>query len=113
MNAPFVPDSAAGPQVLVLVSGSVAAIKAPATLRRLREAGAQTSVLATKAALQFVTEPSLAAASAGMVATDQTWFAAQPQAQHLTLARCDVAVVVGATADALARAAQGLSLIHI
>lgn len=95
------------PRVLVLVSGSVAAIKAPATLRRLREAGAKTSVIATRAALEFVTELSLSTAGACPVATDATWFAAQAQAQHLTLARCDAAVVVGATADALARAAQG------
>lgn len=95
------------PRVLVLVSGSVAAIKAPATLRRLCEAGAKTSVIATRAALEFVTELSLSTAGACPVATDATWFAAQAQAQHLTLARCDAAVVVGATADALARAAQG------
>lgn len=95
------------PRVLVLVSGSVAAIKAPATLRRLREAGAQTSVIATRSALEFVSELSLSTAGNCEVATDATWFAARPHAQHLTLARCDAAVVVGATADAIARAAQG------
>lgn len=95
------------PQVLVMVSGSVAAIKAPATLRRLREQGVQTGVIATQAALHFVTELSLSTAGNCRVATDQTWFAPQPQAQHLTLARCDAAVIVGAGADALARAAQG------
>ncbi|MDO4262848.1 MAG: flavoprotein, partial [Deinococcus sp.] len=104
---PFPAPPAAAPQVLVLVSGSVAAIKAPATLRRLREAGAQTEVIATRAALQFVTPLSLSTAGACAVASDDTWFAAQPRAQHLTLARCDAAVVVGATADALARAAHG------
>ncbi|ADY26644.1 phosphopantothenoylcysteine decarboxylase/phosphopantothenate/cysteine ligase [Deinococcus proteolyticus MRP] len=105
MNPPA--SSSPSPQVLVLVCGSVAAIKAPATLRRLREAGAQVRVVATRAALEFVTPLSLSTAGACEVATDATWFAAQPQAQHLTLARCDAAVVVGATADALARAAHG------
>lgn len=109
MSAPLDPlrDSPDSPVVLVLVCGSVAAIKAPATLRRLREAGARTQVIATRAALEFVTPLSLSTAGACEVATDETWFAAQPRAQHLTLARCDAAVVLGATADTLARAAQG------
>ncbi|MFC4455935.1 bifunctional phosphopantothenoylcysteine decarboxylase/phosphopantothenate--cysteine ligase CoaBC [Deinococcus sonorensis] len=92
---------------LVIVGGSMAAVKAPSALRRLREAGVQTRVIATGAALQFVTPLSLATAADHEPATDQSWFAAQPQAQHLTLARCDVAVVVGASADLLARAAHG------
>ncbi len=95
------------PRILVLVSGSVAAIKAPAVLRRLREAGAALQVAATPAALQFVTPLSLSTAAGAEVATDDTWFAPQPQAQHLTLARCDAAVVVGATADTLACASHG------
>ncbi|WP_261664304.1 bifunctional phosphopantothenoylcysteine decarboxylase/phosphopantothenate--cysteine ligase CoaBC [Deinococcus sp. Marseille-Q6407] len=107
MSASSPVSPADAPKVLVMVSGSVAAIKAPAALRRLREAGARTQVIATRAALEFVTPLSLSTAGACEVATDTTWFAAQPQAQHLTLARCDVAVIVGAGADALARAAQG------
>nr|WP_157468895.1 bifunctional phosphopantothenoylcysteine decarboxylase/phosphopantothenate--cysteine ligase CoaBC [Deinococcus murrayi] len=109
MPAPFASalPPASGPRVLVIVGGSVAAIKAPAVLRRLREGGAQVRVIATSAALAFVTELSLATAAAGEVATDRTWFAPRPDAQHLTLARVDAAVVVGASADLLARAAGG------
>ncbi|GHG01274.1 DNA/pantothenate metabolism flavoprotein [Deinococcus piscis] len=106
-SVPLSDSPSDSPQVLVLVGGSVAAIKAPSTLRRLREQGARTQVIATRAALEFVTPLSLSTAGACEVATDDTWFAAQPQAQHLTLARCDAAVVIGATADTLARAAQG------
>lgn len=95
--------------ILVIVAGSVAAIKAPPTLRRLREAGAQTPVIATAAALHFVTELSLATAAAGPVATDQSWFEAQPDALQLSLGKADAVVVVGATADLLARAAAGLA----
>lgn len=95
------------PDILVIVSGSIAAIKAPATLRRLREHGYTVSVVATRAALQFVTELSLSTAAAANIATDHTWFAAQPDAQHLTLAQSKTVLVIGASADLLARAAQG------
>lgn len=95
------------PRVLVIVGGSVAAVKAPAVLRRLRERGADVQVIATRAALAFITELSLATAAGTAAATDATWFAAGPDAQHLTLARADATVVVGATADLLAGAAGG------
>lgn len=85
----------------------MAAVKAPAVLRRLRERGARVQVIATQSALAFITELSLATAADGEVATDTTWFEPRPDAQHLTLARVDAAVVVGASADLLARAAGG------
>ncbi|WP_307468694.1 bifunctional phosphopantothenoylcysteine decarboxylase/phosphopantothenate--cysteine ligase CoaBC [Deinococcus enclensis] len=93
--------------MLVIVGGSVAAVKAPAVLRRLRERGADVQVIATPAALAFITELSLATAAGTAAATDATWFAAGPDAQHLTLARADATVVVGATAELLAGAAGG------
>ena len=99
----------AQPSALVIVGGSVAAIKAPSTLRRLREAGATVQVIATRAALEFVTPLSLATAAGREIASDATWFAPRPEAQHLTLARADVILIVGATADLLARAAHGLA----
>lgn len=101
---PFVAPS---PKILVVVAGSVAAIKAPPVLRRLRERGANTQVIATDRALAFVTELSLATASGCEVATNQSWFAGGPDGQHLTLSKVDAVVIVGATADLLARAAQG------
>ncbi|WP_420594677.1 bifunctional phosphopantothenoylcysteine decarboxylase/phosphopantothenate--cysteine ligase CoaBC [Deinococcus sp.] len=96
-------------RVLVIVGGSVAAIKAPSLLRRLHEAGAEVQVIATRAALAFVTPLSLATAAEREIASDDTWFAPRPDAQHLKLARADVSVIVGATADLLARAAHGLA----
>ncbi|MBB6098815.1 phosphopantothenoylcysteine decarboxylase/phosphopantothenate--cysteine ligase [Deinobacterium chartae] len=94
--------------VLVVVSASIAAVKAPALLRRLREAGFAVRVIATRSALEFITELSLATAADGPVHTDTGWFAAQPGAQHLELARfADLTVVVSASADLMARAAHG------
>lgn len=85
----------------------MAAVKAPSALRRLREAGFQTQVIATESALHFVTPLSLSTAADSVLHTDQTWFEAQPGARHLELARADVVVCVGASADLLARAATG------
>lgn len=96
-----------GKSVLVIVSGSIAAVKAPSVLRRLRERGVVTQVIATRAALEFITELSLATAAGVAVATDETWFAPRPDAQHLQLAKVDAVVIVGASADLLARAATG------
>ncbi len=85
----------------------MAAVKAPSALRRLREAGFETRVIATEAALHFVTPLSLSTAADSPLHTDRTWFSPQPVAEHLTLARADVVVCVGAGADLLSRAAQG------
>ena len=85
----------------------MAAVKAPTALRRLREGGASTAVIATRAALAFITPLSLATAGNCEVATDETWFAPQPIAQHLSLARARVTVVLGASAELLAAAAHG------
>ncbi len=93
--------------MLVIVGGSMAAVKAPSVLRRLRERGAQVRVIATRAALAFVTELSLSTAADGPVGTDAHWFEARPDALHLTHARVDAAVVVGASAELLAGAAHG------
>ena len=85
----------------------MAAVKAPSALRRLREAGFQTRVIATATALHFITPLSLATAADSELHIDQGWFGAQPGARHLELARADVVVCVGASADLLSRAAQG------
>ncbi|GGN36834.1 DNA/pantothenate metabolism flavoprotein [Deinococcus daejeonensis] len=85
----------------------MAAVKAPSVLRRLRERGAQVRVIATRAALAFITELSLSTAADGPVGTDAHWFEARPDALHLTFARVDAAVVVGASAELLAGAAHG------
>lgn len=93
--------------MLVIVGGSMAAVKAPSVLRRLRERGAEVRVIATRAALAFVTELSLSTAADGPVGTDAHWFEARPDALHLTHARVGAAVVVGASAELLAGAAHG------
>ncbi|WP_424949287.1 bifunctional phosphopantothenoylcysteine decarboxylase/phosphopantothenate--cysteine ligase CoaBC [Deinococcus sp.] len=106
-DAPYPLAQDLRPVALVIVAGSIAAVKAPSALRRLREAGFQTRVIATAAALNFTTPLSLSTAADAPLHTDQTWFGPQPGAEHLLLAHADMVVCVGAGADLLSRAALG------
>lgn len=97
-------------KVLVLAGGSVAAIKAPSLLRRLREAGHQVRVAASPAALEFVSELSLATAAGQAPATDRQWFTPVGGALHLELAHwADLIVIAPASAELMAQAALGLA----
>lgn len=97
----------AAPRITMIIGGSMAAVKAPSTLRRLREKGALVKAIATTAALEFITELSLTTAADCPVATDQSWFASKPTAEHLALAKTDMVVIMSASANLLARAAGG------
>ena len=56
-------------RIVVGVTGSVSAYKAPFVIRLLRRAGHEVEVVATAAALRFIGGPALAAVSGGPVAT--------------------------------------------
>lgn len=95
--------------VLVGVTGGIAAYKAPGVIRRLREAGHDVRVVATSAAFRFIPEETLAIAAGGHVHTDMTWWEHSGRVEHVTLARwADLVLVAPATADAMSRAAIGL-----
>jgi phosphopantothenoylcysteine synthetase/decarboxylase len=96
-------------KVLVGVTGGIAAYKAPGVIRRLREAGHEVRVAATRAAFRFIPEETLAIAAGDDVHTDKTWWERSGRVEHVSLARwADLVVVAPATADAMARAAIGL-----
>ncbi len=100
------PAPAHTPRVIVGVTGGIAAYKACEVIRRVKEAGADVVVLPTLSALRFVGEATFAALSGNPVATD-IWGDVQ-DVPHVALGRsADVVVVVPATADFLARTAQG------
>jgi phosphopantothenoylcysteine decarboxylase/phosphopantothenate--cysteine ligase len=95
-------------KVIVAASGGVAAIKTPALLRRLVEAGHEVRAAATDDALKFVTKLSLAIAAGSPVLDREAWFAPEGDALHIRWARwADVLLVAPATADALGSAATG------
>lgn len=93
-------------RVLLCVTGGIAAYKAAEVLRDLTESGCEVTVIATDAALSFVGAATWAALSGKPVATSM-WQSTH-EVPHISLARwADIVAVVPATADALARIADG------
>jgi phosphopantothenoylcysteine decarboxylase/phosphopantothenate--cysteine ligase len=94
--------------VLLGVSGGIAAYKAALVARLLRGAGAHVTTVLTEAATRFV-GPDTFSALTGTPAHTSLW--ERPgEVIHVGLAReTDVAVVVPATANVLARLAHGLA----
>jgi len=97
-----------GKQVVLGVSGGIAAYKACSLLRLLTESGHDVTVVPTAAALRFVGAPTWAALSGKPVASD-VWTDVH-EVPHVRLGQhADLIVVAPATADLLARAAHGLA----
>jgi phosphopantothenoylcysteine decarboxylase/phosphopantothenate--cysteine ligase len=94
----------------LIVTGGVAAYKSLELIRRLRERGASVRVIMTEGAKQFVTPLSLAALSGHAVRFDQFSLIDEAEMGHIELSReADLVVVAPATADILARMANGLA----
>ena len=99
-----------GARILLIVGGGVAAYKSLDLIRRLRERGAETRVVMTEAAKQFVTPLSAAALSGHPVRSDLFSLIDEAEMGHIELSReADLVVVAPATADLLARMAHGLA----
>ena len=95
-----------GRRVVLGVSGGVAAYKAVQVARDLTRLGAAVDVIATRAAQRFVGALSFEAVTGRPVLTDM--FSAEGAALHVRLGQeADAVAVAPATADLLARAAQG------
>jgi phosphopantothenoylcysteine decarboxylase/phosphopantothenate--cysteine ligase len=94
------------PQVVLGVSGGIAAYKACELLRLLTESGHAVRVVPTASALRFVGEPTWAALSGQPVST-QVWDDVH-EVPHVRIGQtADLVVVAPATADVLAKAAHG------
>ena len=97
-------------EVLIGVTGGIAAYKTAALVSRLVQAGIGVSVAMTAAAEQFVGRATFAALTGRPVATSIFDPNAFPLGAHITLAeRADLYCVAPATADFLAKAAQGFA----
>ncbi len=94
--------------VVLGVSGGIAAYKAAELLRLFTESGHRVRVVPTRAALSFVGAPTWAALS-GQPVTTEVWDDVH-EVPHVRLGqRADLVVVAPATADLLAKAAHGLA----
>jgi len=95
-------------RILVGVTGSIAAYKSADLVRRLREAGAEVRVVMTSGATQFITPLTLQTLSGNPVRERLLDSAAEAAMGHIDLARwADAVLVAPASADFLARLAQG------
>ncbi|RZQ65633.1 bifunctional phosphopantothenoylcysteine decarboxylase/phosphopantothenate--cysteine ligase CoaBC [Amycolatopsis suaedae] len=98
----------AKPRVVLGVGGGIAAYKACEVLRGLTESGHDVRVVPTDAALNFVGAATFEALSGHPVHTGV--FTEVPEVQHVRVGKeADLVVVVPATADLLAKAANGLA----
>lgn len=95
-----------GREVVLGVSAGIAAYKSCELLRRLQDAGFLVTVVPTQASLNFVGKATWEALSGRPVATS-VWENAD-SVSHVAIAdSCDLIVVAPATADVIARIAQG------
>ena len=105
--SPCAATTSEGPRrVVVGVSGSIAAYKAPFVVRLLRQAGHEVKVVATESALRFIGAPALAAVSGQAVSTGV--FDDPAAVEHVAVAeRAELVLVAPASADLLARVRAG------
>lgn len=97
-------------QILLGVTGGIAAYKSADLVRRLRDAGAEVRVVMTPAAAAFVTPLTFQAVSGQPVHTALLDEQAEAGMGHIELARwADAVLVAPATADFIARLAHGLA----
>ncbi|SOC44286.1 phosphopantothenoylcysteine decarboxylase/phosphopantothenate--cysteine ligase [Rhizobium subbaraonis] len=97
-------------RILLIISGGIAAYKSLDLIRRLRERGARVIPVMTAGAQQFVTPLAVGALSSGHVFTDLFSREDEQDVGHIRLARdCDLVLVAPATADLMAKMANGLA----
>ena len=97
-------------RILLIVSGGIAAYKALDLVRALRAQGAGVRAILTDAGSKFVTPLSLSALTGDKVYSDLFSLTDESEMGHIRLSReADLVLVVPATANILARMAQGLA----
>jgi phosphopantothenoylcysteine decarboxylase/phosphopantothenate--cysteine ligase len=99
-----------GKRILLIVGGGVAAYKALELVRLFRKAGVAVRPILTRAGAEFVTPLSLSALAEDKVYQELFSLTDEAEMGHIELSRsADLVVVAPATADLMARAAQGLA----
>src|SRR3954462_14376737 len=95
-------------RVTLIIGGGIAAYKGLDLIRRIKERGIHVRVVLTRAAQQFVTPLAASALANERAYTDLFDPQSEFDAGHIRLARqCDLIVVAPATADLMAKMANG------
>jgi phosphopantothenoylcysteine decarboxylase/phosphopantothenate--cysteine ligase len=94
--------------IILGVTGGIAAYKTPELVRRLKERGADVQVVLTQSAREFVTETTLQAVSGRPVRSNLWDKDAEAAMGHIELARwADIVLIAPATAEIMSRLAAG------
>jgi phosphopantothenoylcysteine decarboxylase/phosphopantothenate--cysteine ligase len=97
-------------RILLVIGGGIAAYKSLDLVRRLRERGARVRTILTKAGAEFITPLSAASLSGEKCFTDLFSLTDEADIGHIRLSReADLVVVAPATADLMAKMAQGFA----
>jgi phosphopantothenoylcysteine decarboxylase/phosphopantothenate--cysteine ligase len=97
-------------RILLIVGGGIAAYKALELTRLLRKAGIGVRPILTRAGAEFVTPLSLSALAEDKVYSELFSLTDEAEMGHIELSRsADLVVVAPATADLMAKAANGLA----
>jgi phosphopantothenoylcysteine decarboxylase/phosphopantothenate--cysteine ligase len=99
-----------GKSILLIIGGGISAYKGLELVRRLTERGVRTRAILTKAGAEFVTPLSLSALTSEKIHSDLFSLTDEAQMGHIQLSRsADLVVVAPATADLMAKMANGLA----
>ena len=94
--------------IVLGITGGIAAYKAPDLVRRLRERGAEVQIVMTASAEEFVTGTALQAVSGRPVRSNLWDKEAEAAMSHIELARwADAVLIAPATAEVMARIVSG------
>ena len=99
-----------GKSILLIVGGGIAAYKSLELVRALAARGVKTRAILTKAGAEFVTPLSLSALTGDKIYSDLFSLTDEAEMGHIQLSRsADLVVVAPATADLMAKMANGLA----
>jgi phosphopantothenoylcysteine decarboxylase/phosphopantothenate--cysteine ligase len=94
--------------IVLGISGGIAAYKTPELVRRLKDRGADVQIVMTASAAEFVTETALQAVSGRPIRSNLWDKEAEAAMSHIELARwADAVLIAPATAEIIARLAGG------
>ena len=95
-------------RILLIIGGGIAAFKSLDLIRRLRERGALVTPVLTRAGAEFVTPLSVSALAGEKLYSDLFDLTDEAEMGHIELSRsADLVLVAPATADLMAKMAQG------
>ena len=99
-----------GRSILLIIGGGIAAYKSLELVRRLSERGIRSRAILTQAGKEFVTPLSVAALTGEKIYDDLFSLTDEAEMGHIQLSRsADLVVVAPATADLMAKMANGLA----